>query len=295
MQKRKSYILLLLTTLLCLSACSQQTLVYPRIDHIINLANFNSLAYRFDLIACLIVMSIFQLSLLLVRKGDIKKLKETNKDLNESVRSSTDELEKLRKELEMQETELKQMSDLFEQFSLRDNLTGLCNKNQYEKSIKIEWNRGLRHERAISILVVDIDNFKLYNEYYGHKAGDECLIKIGNEIRSLFKRVSDIPIRYDREVFVVILPEQGKGEALKMAERLRQRVVELNIPHKTSPINPWLTVSIGVNTIIPSMKCSSNELFLGADRAVFKAKELGKNRVEFDPYGEEQLEFFTIN
>jgi diguanylate cyclase (GGDEF)-like protein len=130
-------------------------------------------------------------------------------------------------------------------------------------------------------MMLDIDCFKEYNDCYGHKAGDECLIQVAQAIEGLFKRASDLVARYGGEEFIVIMPEQGKDEAIKMAHLVRKTIEDLNIPHKCSSVSLWVTVSIGVTSMIPHVDCSPKEIFLAVDEALYQAKAAGRNQVKF--------------
>ncbi|WP_017754328.1 sensor domain-containing diguanylate cyclase [Calidifontibacillus oryziterrae] len=209
------------------------------------------------------------------------KLKEMNSHLDELVIKRTEALQKSREKIEHQKLELEKANSALRMLTLKDPLTDLWNRRHYDKVILIEWNRCLRYERSISLLMVDIDNFKAFNDYYGHSAGDECLIQVAHTIKSYFNRAGDLPARYGGEEFVVIMPDLGKDDAINMALQLRQAVEDLKIPNKYSAVCPYVTVSIGVASIIPDMNRSPKDLFLAVDKALYKAKASGKNQVQF--------------
>lgn len=211
------------------------------------------------------------------------KLKEINLNLDELVIQRTEDLDESIKKIEYQKLELENANQALQLLSLKDPLTELWNRRHYDDTLQMEWNRGLRHKTPISLMILDIDYFKNYNDCYGHKAGDECLIKVAQATKSHFKRVSDLVVRYGGEEFVVIMPGVGIDEAVNMALMLRKSIELLNIPHNRSLVSPWVTVSIGVTSAIPDMNCSQNDLFLSADKALYVAKDAGRNHVEWLP------------
>jgi diguanylate cyclase (GGDEF)-like protein len=122
------------------------------------------------------------------------------------------------------------------------------------------------------LLAKDIDYFKQFNDFYGHMAGDECLIKIGEILKDSFGRSSDLVARYGGEEFVVLLSELGREETIKVADMLRRKIEKLHIPHEKSSVSSYITVSIGVTVAIPDNSSSYEDLFNVADRALYKAK-----------------------
>jgi len=130
-------------------------------------------------------------------------------------------------------------------------------------------------------MVIDIDFFKEYNDCYGHQAGDQCLERIAQAVKNQILRSSDFAVRYGGDEFAVIMPELGKDEVIQMATSVRETIEEMNLPHKCSSVSPWVTVSVGVTSTIPNRESAPEELFLAADKALYQAKEAGRNRVEF--------------
>lgn len=211
------------------------------------------------------------------------ELKEMNVNLDKLVKKRTEALERSRQKIEHQKAELEKTNRVLYLLSLKDPLTGLWNRRHLDETIQLEWGRSLIHREPISLMMVDIDHFKNYNDYYGHKVGDECLIKVAQTIKVSFKRASDLVTRYGGEEFVVIVPKSGKDEIIKMALFLRKNIEELNIPHNCSPTSTCVTVSIGVTSGIPDINCSPKDLFLTADKALYQAKASGRNQVKFLP------------
>lgn len=168
-----------------------------------------------------------------------------------------------------------------EHLSKHDPLTGLANRRTFDMLLGHEWRRALRAQLPLSVIMMDIDGFKVYNDHFGHQAGDEVLKKVSNAIREAVKRAGDEPARYGGEEFVVILPGARAEGALHVAESLRAAVESLSIPHAWQTPKPVITVSVGVATVIPDLHGKDTALLLAADRAMYRAKEGGRNRVEY--------------
>lgn len=143
----------------------------------------------------------------------------------------------------------------------------------------MEWNRGRRYSRPLSLILADIDFFKAYNDTYGHQAGDECLKTVASAIQSALKRSEDLLCRYGGEEFAVILPETHKGGAVHLAEGIRAAVENMKIAHEGSKISGYVTVSLGVATVLPARDLSPKDLVAAADAALYNAKCEGRNRV----------------
>lgn len=175
---------------------------------------------------------------------------------------------------------LKQQADLLESLSLLDALTDIPNRRRFDEALAAEWKRAIRDATPLSLLMIDIDHFKQYNDYYGHGAGDVCLQMVATELSKSVVRPSDLVARYGGEEFVVILPETSQESALQIAERLRERIEKMSLPHAYSEAESVVTISVGVAT---QANISENSLpqILGdaADKALYMAKEGGRNRV----------------
>lgn len=160
-----------------------------------------------------------------------------------------------------------------------DGLTGAFNRRAFDERLKFEFARAQRQNSPISLVMMDVDFFKLYNDFYGHPAGDEVLITVANNLKSELLRPTDMMARYGGEEFVVILPDGGREGSLVVAERLRLAVSELNIPHKKSQIADRITISVGVGTYPPGNVCDEALLLKAADAALYEAKHSGRNCV----------------
>ena len=162
-----------------------------------------------------------------------------------------------------------------------DNLTNLSNRRQFNDQIKLELGRAKRNQQVISLLLCDVDNFKTFNDCYGHIDGDECLRKIGAVFQALFNRASDLAARYGGEEFAVILTSIDSDSALEMANKLCKNVQELHIPHKMNGKHDMVTISVGCHSIVPSLEqdidSQIDNLLRQTDKALYLAKEKGRN------------------
>lgn len=165
------------------------------------------------------------------------------------------------------------------ELALLDSLTGIGNRRAFEEAIEREWRVALRAEQSISLLLVDIDYFKQYNDRYGHLAGDACLRDIAAVLQSALQRPADLLARYGGEEFVLILPGTSSSGAREVASRVCTLVRQLNIGHADSP-HDRVTISVGASTIIPVEGRVPAELIASADHALYDAKRNGRNRVE---------------
>jgi diguanylate cyclase (GGDEF)-like protein/PAS domain S-box-containing protein len=164
-----------------------------------------------------------------------------------------------------------------EQLATRDGLTGLANRRCFDDTLHAEWARALRQRQPLSLLMVDVDNFKAYNDANGHLGGDECLKRIATAVASEM-RANDLVARYGGEEFAVILPNQSLKGAASVAERIRTRVEQLQLPNRLAAAQ-HVTVSIGAATAIAAPDNSASELVAIADAALYRAKHMGRNRI----------------
>lgn len=159
-----------------------------------------------------------------------------------------------------------------------DGLTQISNRFRFEQALKNEWNRHLRMQHSLAVMMVDVDLFKLVNDDYGHLAGDEVLKKIAQTLEEKAKRAGDFVARYGGEEFALVLSHTELDAALLMGERLRSAVAKLNIPNINAPLKQ-LTISIGVAAIVPEQNSTARELVAMADKQLYIAKEQGRNQV----------------
>jgi len=183
--------------------------------------------------------------------------------------------EQLRNEMELE----KRTKELFEELSRVDGLTGLANRRHFDERLEREYARHSRTGSELSLILLDIDHFKIFNDTYGHPKGDECLKKVSQAVKDNVSRSTDLVARYGGEEFICILPETNEKAAAKIAEGIRQAVFDLAIPHKTSLTAKYVTVSLGVVTALCHQKGVPAVLIERADHQLYKAKASGRNRV----------------
>mgnify|MGYP000044141665 CR=1 FL=1 len=161
-----------------------------------------------------------------------------------------------------------------------DGLTNIPNRRTFDSVLAEQWKRFSRLKKPICIAMIDIDNFKLLNDTYGHQAGDECLINIAKVIQRFNKRPDDLCARYGGEEFVLIWGDTSLEQGKQLANKLLKAIVALNIDNKNSPTQSYLTASIGLAQMIPSRVNNETELISKADSMLYQAKAAGRNRVE---------------
>lgn len=176
--------------------------------------------------------------------------------------------------------EQKLQHDILENLSSRDGLTGIANRRRFDEFLNQEWLRAKRNKTQLSLIMMDVDYFKQYNDNYGHLAGDDCLKQIASTLESQLKRPTDLVARYGGEEFVSILPDTDSEGALHIAKLFLESVSELKIPHSHSNVADYVTISIGVATVIPSALFSKEELIKVADSSLYEAKKAGRNQIK---------------
>ena len=201
----------------------------------------------------------------------LDKQQESQDLLEERVQGRTLELNIALQELEEANHELEQKNTL-------DELTGLFNRRFYDQKILAEYRRSKRNLTPLSLIIIDIDHFKVVNDTYGHLAGDQCLVWLSNHIKESLKRSSDMAFRYGGEEFCVILPDTDEKGAVALAEVLRKNIEHQACTHKDILIP--LTISSGVFTYIQQDEVQPEQIFLGADKALYNAKHKGRNQTQ---------------
>ena len=160
-----------------------------------------------------------------------------------------------------------------------DGLTGLSNRRHFDEYMELEWRRSLREQSQLSLLMIDVDYFKAYNDSFGHLEGDEALRKVAAAIKDASARPSDLPARYGGEEFALVLPSTSQGGARLVAEKLRMTVEALKVPHISPSEGASLTISIGLSTMTPTAGSNCRELISAADKGLYSAKNNGRNQV----------------
>ena len=185
-------------------------------------------------------------------------------------------LKEMQKQLETSNRELQRLSTL-------DGLTGIANRRQFDDYFDIEWKRALRDGKPLSLLLIDIDYFKRYNDSQGHIAGDDCLKRVANILQSAIHRPADLVARYGGEEFAVVLPDTVEDGARLIAQSIGDALKQEQIPHPKSDIGEHISVSIGVTSFIPEASCKPEKLIDTADKALYEAKHKGRDQAYFLP------------
>lgn len=174
---------------------------------------------------------------------------------------------------------LKQQADILRSIAMIDSLTGLANRRQFEEVLDIDWLQCIREQQPLSLIMLDIDFFKQYNDHYGHRAGDSCLQQVAKALRNLVTRPYDLVARYGGEEFVIILPSTDLEGAIHVAQKMVQGISDLGIEHQASAISNTLSISAGLACIIPSANLQTEILIQTADQELYRAKRKGRNQL----------------
>lgn len=180
------------------------------------------------------------------------------------------------------EQKLMDLQKELEQLSFKDGLTGLANRRKFDLSMEIEWRNAKRTGKPLSLIMVDIDYFKQYNDHYGHLQGDDCLKAVSKALNESVARARDFVARFGGEEFVLVIPESDAEAAAAVAERCREAIIRLQIPHAKSSISPWLSISLGVGTIVPGQNDQLLDFINRVDRRLYLAKQQGRNCIVAD-------------
>jgi diguanylate cyclase (GGDEF)-like protein len=173
---------------------------------------------------------------------------------------------------------LKRQRDQLANMSMIDGLTGIANRRRFDDHIEQELRRASRNKAPLAFLLLDIDDFKAYNDTYGHARGDDCLRTVAQEIKNFLRRPSDLVARYGGEEFAVVLPDTPPEAADMMAEKIRAGIEALNIPHKAARAADHVTVSIGAAICPPDALLTKSQLIEAADAQLYTSKRAGRNR-----------------
>ncbi len=185
----------------------------------------------------------------------------------------------IEEEMRRATAELQRANEKLMQLSSVDGLTGVANRRAFDQALDREWARMMRTDEPFSLLLLDVDHFKILNDTEGHQRGDECLVRIAGELRRLVKRETDLVARYGGEEFVIILAATSEANAMRFAEGMRTAIAGLGLNNPGSPVVPTVTVSIGVATAARAAFAGVTDLVAAADSAMYAAKHLGRNRV----------------
>ena len=192
--------------------------------------------------------------------------------------SGKQKLEHQIKERKMAERQLREANRTLEILSRIDPLMGIANRRHFDEYIGLEWQRAARHNTPLSLIIGDVDHFKLYNDTYGHMAGDRCLKELAHTLSRTVDRPGDLVARYGGEEIAIVLPATTGSGALSLAEKVRLAVVAMAMPHEQSPVAKVVTMSIGVGTAHPAPRSSIDDFLQAVDDALYRAKQQGRNQ-----------------
>ncbi len=198
---------------------------------------------------------------------------------NLKLQAQAEEMDRKNRELLETRRQLEYRNRDLERISALDTLTQIANRRRFDAALRQEWRRAARDEAPLSLVFCDIDYFKRFNDTYGHQAGDDCLVRVAQTMEETLNRPADLAARYGGEEFIALLVDTGEQGARLVAERIRERVEALGVEHRASSAARHLTVSLGVATIVPRPAIRPEDLVDLADRALYAAKEGGRNRV----------------
>jgi diguanylate cyclase (GGDEF)-like protein len=187
------------------------------------------------------------------------------------------ELRYLSRKVQAQAIALQDANQELHRLANLDGLTSVANRRQFDTYLDSQWKCLMRDKQPLSLILCDIDAFKLYNDHYGHQAGDECLKHVAQTLTSKAKRPADLVARYGGEEFAIILPNTPSQGALHLAELIRNSIYDLKILHEHSQFNEYLTLSLGVSCLVPIMESHPSTLIRYADKALYMAKNDGRN------------------
>lgn len=177
------------------------------------------------------------------------------------------------------EHELIKMQKKLEALSFEDGLTRMSNRRLFDERLETEWDNACQAQQPLSMILLDIDHFKQFNDCYGHVQGDECLVKVAQALKQIGCREKDVVARYGGEEFVLLLPQTDENTAFELAQRCRRSIEALAIPHAKSQCSPFVTASVGVGTVTPLAAARSRDFCEKVDRQLYTAKQTGRNRI----------------
>jgi diguanylate cyclase (GGDEF)-like protein len=211
----------------------------------------------------------------------IRVLEAENREAREAytTRLESDVRERT-SDLEAANETLRALNARLEELSLKDELTGIANRRLFDASLDEEWRRAARNRTPLAVLLGDVAHFKRYNDWYGHQRGDDCLRRVADVLSVESRRAGELVARYGGEEFGVILPGVSCEDALRRAEEMRTRLEREKITHAASPSTGFVTISFGVACCVPDMDGDPLTILKKADRALYRAKERGRNRSE---------------
>jgi diguanylate cyclase (GGDEF)-like protein len=206
-------------------------------------------------------------------------LAEQNTDLARAQSGLEELVAKRTRELEDANRALQEANERLQKMAMMDGLLGIANRRFAEEKLEEEWRRGARERKPLAVLMIDVDEFKRYNDHYGHQAGDRCLQAVARAAASALRRPGDLLGRYGGDELLIVLPDTESEGAHAVAHSVCAKIRELNIPHATSTVARCVTASIGVASTVPRKSTAAHHVVAAADRALYAAKEGGRDRV----------------
>jgi len=206
----------------------------------------------------------------------IQKLRQNLQAQNQQLQQEIQQRQEVEAKLQKANAQLKRLATL-------DSLTQVANRHRFDEYFNQVWRISRREQWVLSLLLCDVDYFKLYNDTKGHQAGDECLYQVAQAMKQVVKRPADLVARYGGEEFAVILPNTPAQGALQVAKFIQSSLAHLELTHPRSPIKNSVTLSIGVSSTVPCHHISPEKLIAAADQALYQAKETGRDRAIFLP------------
>lgn len=173
---------------------------------------------------------------------------------------------------------LKLQSDLLRAMAMLDGLTGVANRRKLENRLLAAWGHACREGGPLSLIMIDVDYFKKYNDHYGHQAGDECLRRLAHTVAGTLNRPYDLLARYGGEEFACLLPDTDQSGAKRVAQKIMAAVADLRMEHRASDVSPYVSLSLGIATVLPSPDLSCADLLRLADEQLYQAKKSGRAR-----------------
>lgn len=209
---------------------------------------------------------------LMTLRQEVERLRREKEDLELTLHTITEHGDAIEEELRASNHQLQRVAEV-------DGLTQVSNRRKFDQYFAIQWRNMARIGHPLSLLLCDIDYFKQFNDFYGHLEGDDCLRRVAQTLAISINRSDDLLARYGGEEFVALLPNTGLLQAEIVAERMRQAILDEQIPHLKSELYHQVTLSIGVASWVPDPQGSPHQLLTQADRCLYRAKTQGRNRV----------------
>ncbi|AZO94450.1 diguanylate cyclase [Halocella sp. SP3-1] len=211
------------------------------------------------------------------------ELQKLNENLESIIKERTREIQISNDKIREQKSELEKANLALQKISKIDPLTNIWNRRHFDKVLLNKWKQALNEQLPVSIFFIDIDDFKAYNDYYGHTAGDECIKQVTRQIKHSLTPPDELVARYGGEEFVVLLANTDIDKARKKAEIIQAKIESLNIPNINSTNREIITISLGITSVIPTKKLLPEDLIMAADKAMYLAKNNGKNKIKIIP------------